>query len=105
MGSLDSESAVNGKRRGDFRFTFGPFGFEGHGVNFLVGVLSIATVLMAGALFYLVLEARETSINIRGMSEGQKLLACIVSKAEGERETQLENPNSRCRRFARGEPI
>lgn len=92
------------KRKGDFKIGFGPVSFEGRGISVLTGILAASVMAMAAALFIHQTDTAQLAKHIANMDQGQRLLACIVSvDPPNEREAQLENPNSKCRRFAKGD--
>lgn len=91
-------------RKGDFEFSFGPFKFKGKGFGTLVGFL----VVGIGALCLFAVnhteQTKEMTGTLRNLDSGQRLLACIISEDTGpQRKAQLRDPNSDCRRFARGD--
>ena len=100
---MSSEPQSNGKRRLDFKVGVGPFSFEGSGINVLIGVLAVAVLLLVGLMYLHINESQAMTKAVGEISEGNKLLACIITREQRDRAAELRGRDTDCRRFARGE--
>ena len=98
-----SEDAQNGRRKMDFKVGVGPFSFEGSGMNVLLGTLSIAVLALVGLMYFHMDDQKQTTKAVQDINEGNRLLACIITRSQEHRAMELRSRDSDCRRFARGE--
>ena len=100
-----SEDAISerSRRKSDLRLKFGSFEFEGAGHKPVMYILIICIGLY-GAWAYIHHQQTDGVLNaLLRLGESQRLVACIVSIDQKDRESQLDNPNSKCARFSRGQ--
>ena len=92
------------KRNGDFEFSFGPFRFKGKGLGALLSIVAAGTIGLGGWAYLHHAQAEAMTKLMSNLDNGQKLLVCVIAEDSAiARKAQLRDPNSDCRRFAKGE--